>query len=83
MIITDNSATSSDESDSDCYREPATKYPRLSGKERYSRSCNRQFDDYSSSEAKQRVFEVRESLNLQNATQTIWGKKELTLQQKI
>ncbi|KAJ8986242.1 hypothetical protein NQ317_009948 [Molorchus minor] len=29
-----NSATSSDESDSDCYREPATKYPRLSGRER-------------------------------------------------
>ncbi|KAJ8926944.1 hypothetical protein NQ314_020796, partial [Rhamnusium bicolor] len=44
-----NSATSSDESDSDCYREPATKYPRLSGKERY-RTNNRHFDDYSSSE---------------------------------
>lgn len=45
-----NSATSSDESDSDCYKEPASKYPRLSGKERYRTYSNRHFDENSSSE---------------------------------
>ncbi|XP_030748670.1 uncharacterized protein LOC115876834 [Sitophilus oryzae] len=43
-----NSASSSDESDSDCYREPASKYPRLSGKEYRHRSYVNQPEDYSS-----------------------------------
>ncbi|XP_060537319.1 uncharacterized protein LOC132708773 isoform X2 [Cylas formicarius] len=49
---TRNSATSSDESDSDCYREPVSKYPRLSGKGHLSK-CDRspdQFEDSYSSE---------------------------------
>ncbi|XP_050314651.1 klarsicht protein [Anthonomus grandis grandis] len=45
-----NSATSSDESDSDCYREPVSKYPRLSGKEPHRRNCNSQPEDCDSSE---------------------------------
>lgn len=45
--------SSSDDSDSDCYKEPATKYPRLSGRERNRNGSNRQHqvrEDYSSSE---------------------------------
>lgn len=45
-----NSASSSDESDSDCYKEPASKYPRLSGKEKRLKSYNRQQEDWDSSE---------------------------------
>ncbi|XP_066158030.1 klarsicht protein isoform X1 [Euwallacea fornicatus] len=45
-----NSASSSDESDSDCYKEPASKYPRLSGKENRRKSSNSHPDDCDSSE---------------------------------
>lgn len=45
-----NSASSSDDSDSDCYREPANKYPRLSCKESSRTDRWQQSTDYSSSE---------------------------------
>lgn len=45
-----NSASSSDESDSDCYKEPASKYPRLSGREQRQRTYSSQPEDCDSSE---------------------------------
>lgn len=61
-----NSASSSDESDSDCYREPASKYPRLSGKEPRHRAYNSQPEDCYSSEDDEISIESNEIVMSEN-----------------
>ncbi|KAH1023012.1 hypothetical protein HUJ04_012302 [Dendroctonus ponderosae] len=56
-MCAENSASSSDESDSDCYKEPVSKYPRLSSKEHTHRTysqpenCDSSEDDECSVES--------------------------------
>ncbi|XP_076260904.1 klarsicht [Rhynchophorus ferrugineus] len=61
-----NSASSSDESDSDCYREPASKYRKLSDKDYHHRSYVNQFEDYSSEDDDYSV-KTNESVMSENA----------------